>query len=199
MRQTLKDMIKNSRDFCGDSKSILTNDLTSYINDPNQSVYYRMNPESNLDLISVMTVTFKPVKNPIEMKLEGICVNRKHRGKNGGRIMMNYLESLAKQKGITKISLVCYGKVAYEFYKHMGYTKNNDKEKYNSNNSNSYNSNNSNSYNSNNSNNRSHSRIKYVMVKDIPTNKPRNKTQKNNSKIVSTNNPILAYRSSPSP
>lgn len=122
-KDQIKTLIKTDRTFCGDETSISRSDLSSYLNN-NTVIYSYKN-----GLSGVMTVG----KKSGGLYIYGICVPPKHKGV--GKKLMNIAKDIARDNGLPKIRLECYGSV-HLFYKKQGYTIIEENEIENSNNSN---------------------------------------------------------------
>ena len=59
--------------------------------------------------------------NPDEAQIRSMAVDEKHRGKNCGSLMIQYLEQRAKEKGASKVVLDAR-ETAVNFYKRNGYS-----------------------------------------------------------------------------
>ena len=82
--------------------------------------------EKNDELIATGTILFeyKFIRNISKIShLEDICVSKKYRNQNYGKILINHLIQISKENGCYKVILDCFDELE-EFYKKNEFKKN---------------------------------------------------------------------------
>jgi GNAT superfamily N-acetyltransferase len=107
-KEEIKKHIKVTPQFCGDSLSITTADLASYLN--NNTVIYHY--EDKLGGVMVVGPKSK------SLYIHGICVPKEFKGI--GKKLMSIAKQIARDNECISIRLECYGEV-HTFYEKQGY------------------------------------------------------------------------------